>query len=188
MDPWTIQTRTRFSNRILGSDIFDGIPSGDVNTFYDHVMNAGHSLHGGNPLSFFIENQKEYIETVADRGRWRRDESHAHHDMDAMPMDGLVPTNHIDAMGMCPHEVGGDAWDYDAHEDVTITDRSVILTDSITVNHLVIGSGGRLIFGEPSNDEIMLRIAFKSFKYFIYTNLATVFKIPTYPDNANVEK
>ena len=79
-------------------------------------------------------------------------------------MDGLVPTNHIDAEGICPIAVGGDAWDYTAHEDVTITDRSVILTDSITVNHLVIGSGGRLIFGEPAQDEIMLRRVFKSIK------------------------
>ena len=124
-------------------------------------MNAGPSLHGGNPLSFFIENRKEYIETVADRGRWRRDETHAHHDMGAMPMDGLIPTNDIDAAGICPIDIGGDAWDYDSHEDVTITDRSVILTDSITVNHLVIGNGGRLIFGEPSQDEIKLRLVFK---------------------------
>ena len=130
-----------------GSSLFDDIPSGDVNTFYDHVMNSGNSVHGGNPLSFFIENQKEYIETVADRigesrgQRWRRDQSHMHHDMGDMSMDGLVPMNQIDADGICPHEVGGDAWDYSSYDDVTITDRSIILTESVSVNHLVMAVG-----------------------------------------------
>ena len=50
-------------------------------------------------------------------------------------------------------------WDYGTGSElnITIENRKVLITKSVTVGHLEIKNGGVLVFGEPEDDEIELK-------------------------------
>ena len=71
--------------------------------------------------------------------------------------------NQWDIDGTCPDAViDSESWDYgdSEDEDVTITNRIVLLDTSVSVSNLIIGNGGKLIFrdlGEETTNVIKLR-------------------------------
>ena len=143
----------------------DTIPNGDINDFWNYVMDSGPDLHKGAPYGFFMNNHKIYLRAVfgeftqreSELSQWSPSQSAQSQSRSSLGRT-VTPQNDIDANEQCPETTGDyEDWDYADGGSVTIENRRVILKKSVEVTHLIVRDGGVLVFGEPENDEIELR-------------------------------
>ena len=142
------------------SQAMDVIPNGDINDFWNYVMDSDPELHKGAPYGFFMNNHKIYLRAVFGEFTERESELSQWSPPKSARTFGrnLTPQNDIDANEQCPETVGDyEDWDYADGGSVTIENRRVILKKSVEVTHLIVRDGGVLVFGEPEDNEIEVR-------------------------------
>ena len=132
---------TKWNKNIKWLDAaLSSMPNGEIHDFWNYVHDKGNELHKGKPKKFFYQNQAVFINAVNDLPKSKQ------------RADDRVATHELNASGGCPEEIENlEEWDYGSGSElnVTIENRRIILTESVTVGHLEIKNGGILVFGEP---------------------------------------